>query len=295
MNWYRRLDAATVAALLLLALITVLALGADWLFDASPWAMVAEPLIKPFSDPAYPLGTDMLGRDIAAAIVFGARMSLLVGVVSTAVALLLGVVVGALSGYFGGIVDDVLMGVTEFFQIIPPLAMALVLVAVLTPSLGSMIGAIAIVSWPPLARLVRGEFLSLRNREFVQAAIVIGQRPLRIIFTQILPNALAPIIASTALLMGGAILAESALSFLGLGVPDVMSWGFMVGAARNMIRDAWWMSVWPGAAILLTTLAISVAGDGLRQALDRSASGARRPPVRETREVTKAQQVQEAP
>lgn len=254
--------------LLIFFLVLLFAGTASLFYEESPWMMVANPLIAPFSDPAYPFGTDMLGRDITAGMLYGARVSLLVGVVSTGVALIVGIVVGAIAGYSGGRTDDVLMRFTEFFQTIPQLAMAVVIVAIFSPSIVSIVGAIAAVSWPPVARLVRAEFLSLKQREFVQAAVVIGQRPLRIIATQILPNAMSPIIVTASFMVATAILTESALSFLGLGDRNLMSWGFMIGAARTMLREAWWMSVWPGVAILLTVLAINLIGEGLNDALN---------------------------
>ncbi|MFJ3057036.1 ABC transporter permease [Herbaspirillum sp. NPDC087042] len=241
---------------------------ASLFYEESPWSMVASPLVAPFTDASLPFGTDMLGRDLAAGLLYGARMSLLVGVVSTVVALLLGIAVGAAAGYCGGRVDDLLMRLTEFFQTIPQLAMAVVIVAIFSPSVTTIVGAIALVSWPPVARLVRAEFLTLRQREFVQAAVVIGQRPLRIIATQILPNALSPIIVTASFMVATAILTESSLSFLGLGDRNMMSWGFMIGASRTMLREAWWMSVWPGVAILLTVLAINLIGEGLNDALN---------------------------
>ena len=264
---YCRNYGAMIGLIVLLAVVVV-SFVAPMLYEESPWMMVAEPLMKPFADMAYPFGTDMLGRDITAGLLYGARVSLLVGVISTAVALVVGVLVGSVAGYCGGRVDDALMRVTEFFQTIPQLAMAVVIVAIFNPSIYSIVGAISVVSWPPVARLVRGEFLSLKQREFVQAAIVIGQRPLRIILTQILPNAMSPIIVSASFMVATAILTESALSFLGLGDRNMMSWGFMIGAARTMIREAWWMSVWPGVAILLTVLAINLIGEGLNDALN---------------------------
>ncbi len=257
-----------MAGLVILLLVLLGAAGADWLFDESPWMMVADPMIVPFSNADYPLGTDTLGRDLAAGLAHGARVSLLVGVVSTVVALLIGVLVGAVAGYAGGAVDDALMGLTEFFQTIPQLVMAVMVVAILSPTLTTIIGAIALVSWPPVARLVRAEFLSLKEREFVQAAVVIGQRPLRIIFTQILPNAMSPIIVTASFMVATAILTEAALSFLGLGDRNMMSWGFMIGAARTMLRQAWWLSIGPGVAILLTVLAINLIGEGLNDALN---------------------------
>ncbi|MFC4276974.1 ABC transporter permease [Achromobacter aloeverae] len=264
---YARNYGAVVGLVIILVVIAA-AIAAPYLYEDSPWMMVASPLIKPFADPAYPFGTDMLGRDITAGLVWGARVSLMIGLLSTGVALLFGVAVGATAGYCGGRVDDVLMRFTEFFQTIPQLAMAVVIVAVLGPSIYSIMGAIAVVSWPPAARLVRSEFMTLKQREFVQAAIVIGQKPARIVATQILPNAMSPIIVSASFMVATAILTESSLSFLGLGDRNLMSWGFMIGAARTMIRDAWWMSVWPGLAILLTVLAINLIGEGLNDALN---------------------------
>jgi len=257
-----------VVGLVIVVLVVLLALLAGAVFPENPWNSVAEPLLDPLADRAYPLGTDMLGRDVAAGLAHGARVSLLVGLVSTAVATLIGISIGAVAGYFGGWVDDVLMRLTEFFQTIPTLAMAVVLVAIFQPSITSIISAIAIVSWPPVARLVRGEFLSLRSREFVQAAVVIGQSAPRIIFSQILPNTMSPIIVAASLMIATAILTESALSFLGLGDRNLMSWGFMIGAARTMIREAWWMSFLPGLAILLTVLAVNLVGEGLNDALN---------------------------
>jgi peptide/nickel transport system permease protein len=258
---------AAIGAFLLLAVILA-GVFASVLYEESPWTMVAQPLIEPFTDSSYPLGTDMLGRDIAAGLVHGARVSLMIGVISTAVAVFVGVLVGALAGYYGKWVDDSLMRATEFFQTVPQLAMAMVLVAIFKPSLYSIVGAIAMVSWPPIARLVRSEFMTLKQREFVQAAIVIGQRPSRIILTQILPNTASPIIVTASLMTATAILTESALSFLGLGDRNLMSWGYMIGAARTMLRESQWMSLWPGVAIMLTVLSINLIGEGLNDALN---------------------------
>ncbi|PVE21262.1 ABC transporter permease [Microvirga sp. KLBC 81] len=254
--------------LAILSLVVVVALLAPVLFPVSPWQSVGDPFLAPSEDPSYPLGTDMLGRDIAAGLAYGARVSLLVGIVSTAVAVVIGVTLGALAGFYGGRTDDLLMRFTEFFQTIPAFAMAVVLVAIFSPNIVSITLAIAVVSWPPVARLVRGEFLSLRSREFVQAAVVIGQTGPRIILTQILPNAISPIIVTASLMVATAILTESSLSFLGLGDRNMMSWGFMIGAARTMLREAWWMSVFPGIAILLTVLAINLIGEGLNDAMN---------------------------
>ena len=258
---------ALLGAAILLAVVALTVL-APLIYPGNPWQGVARPMLPPLRDAAYPLGTDMLGRDIAAGIAHGARVSLLVGLVSTAVAVLIGVTLGALAGFYGGWVDDVLMRFTEFFQTIPAFALAVVLVAVFSPSLTSITLAIAAVSWPPVARLVRAEFLSLRSREFVEAAVTIGQTGPRIIVSQILPNAMSPIIVTASLMIATAILTESSLSFLGLGDRDAMSWGYQIGAGRTMLRQAWWMSAFPGLAILLTVLSINLIGEGLNDAMN---------------------------
>jgi peptide/nickel transport system permease protein len=165
-------------------------------------------------------------------------------------------------------VDDALMRFTELFQTVPSFALAIVLVAILQPSLGSMILAIALVSWPPVTRLVRGEVLSLRSREYVQAAVVTGQTTFTILRREVLPNTLSPIVVLASLMVATAILLESSLSFLGLGDPNRMSWGFMVGAGRTVIRQAWWITAFPGLAILLTVLALNLIGEGLNDALN---------------------------
>ena len=265
---------AVIGAAILLAVITMTVL-APVLYPGNPWQGVARPMMQPFGDAAYPLGTDMLGRDIAAGIAHGARVSLLVGLVSTAVAVLIGVTLGALAGFYGGWVDDALMRFTEFFQTIPAFPMAVVLVAILSPTLASITLSIAVVSWPPVARLVRAEFMSLRSREFVEAAVTIGQTGPRIIFSQILPNAMSPIIVTASLMVATAILTESSLSFLGLGDRNAMSWGYQIGAGRTMLRQAWWMSTFPGVAILLTVLSINLIGEGLNDAMNPHLRGRR--------------------
>ena len=256
-----------VAGLIILIVIMVMAALAPVVYSRSPWDMIGAPLQPPGAR-GFLLGSDMLGRDIASGIMHGARVSLLIGVIASLVAVTIGVTIGACAGYYGGLIDDALMRVTEFFQTIPNFVLLIVLVALFTPSVASIVVAIGVVSWPPVARIVRGEFLSLRAREFVQAAVLLGESDTRIIATQILPNALSPIIVSASLLVATSILLESALSFLGLGDPNLMSWGYMIGAARTLIRRAWWMSVFPGLAIVLTVLALNLIGDGLNDALN---------------------------
>jgi peptide/nickel transport system permease protein len=256
-----------VVGLVILLLVFLMAALAPVLFPFSPWDMQGAPFSPPGED-GFLLGTDSLGRDVAADIAYGAYVSLLIGAVSTVAAVTFGVVLGALAGYLGGAVDDVIMRLTEFFQTVPSFILAVVLVAIFTPSLLSIVVAIAVVSWPPVTRVVRAEFMTLRTREFVQAAEVLGRSRFAIAFREILPNALSPIIVLASLMVASAILLESALSFLGLGDPNLMSWGFMIGAGRSVIRLAWWMSVFPGVAIFLTVLALNLVGEGLNDALN---------------------------
>jgi peptide/nickel transport system permease protein len=197
----------------------------------------------------------------------GARVSLLIGLVSTAAALVIGVPLGAAAGYRGGVVDDLVMRFTELFQTVPSFALAVVIVAILQPSVTSIVLAIATVSWPPVARLVRGEVLSLRSRDYVQAAVTLGQRTPAIIAKEVLPNTVAPIIVMASLMVATAILLESSLSFLGLGDPNLITWGYMVGAGRTRLIEAWWISFFPGLAIFLSVLALNLVGEGLSDAL----------------------------
>jgi peptide/nickel transport system permease protein len=249
-----------------LAVVLVLAVTAPLVFPGDPFQQAGGPLEPPFG--AFLFGTDTLGRDVAAGVAHGARTSLMIGLVATLIAVVAGSAIGGFAGYHGGWLDDVLMRVTEFFQTIPTFIFAIVLVAVLSPSIGSIVIAIATVTWPPVARLVRGEFMAMRNREFVQACIVLGMRDTAIIFREILPNCLSPIIVTGSLMVATAILIESALAFLGLGDPNVMSWGFMIGAGRTFLRTAWWLCAIPGLAILLTVLSINLVGEGLNDALN---------------------------
>ena len=262
-----------VIGLVVLLIVIVVALIGPAFAPNDPWAMVERPFLRPGADPGFSMGTDTLGRDILSGVVHGARVSLLIGAVSTIAALLIGITLGAVAGYFGGWIDATLMRFTELFQAVPSFALAIVLVAIFQPSVTSMVIAIAIVSWPPVARLVRGEFLTLRQRDFVQAALLAGQSTPRIILTQILPNAVSPIIVMASLMVATAILLESSLSFLGLGDPNQMSWGYMVGSARTVLRQAWWMAVFPGLAIVLTVLALNLVGEGLNDGLNARLDG----------------------
>ena len=262
---------AATAGLIMLAAILFAALTASFFFPGDPMAPRGAPLLPP--DGRFPFGTDMLGRDVLAGVFHGARVSLLIGFLSAIVSVLIGVVVGAAAGFFDGAVDDVLVRVTEFFQTIPSFIFAILLVAILTPGVTSIIVAIAVVAWPPIARLARTEFMALRSRQFVEAAVLAGVPRLRIISREILPNAVTPLIVMGSLLVATAILTESSLSFLGLGDPNHISWGYMIGSSRTVFRQAWWLSVFPGCAIVLTVLAINLVGEGLNDALNPHLKG----------------------
>lgn len=257
---------SAVAGLVILVALIAIAVFGPLRYPQSPFALVAQPFLPPLGQ--YLLGTDMLGRSILTGLLYGARTSLLIGLSSTALAITVGVVIGALAGYFGGWADEALMRLTEVFQTIPFFIFAILLVTVLTPSVGSVVTAIAVVSWPPMARLVRGEFLVMRNREFVQACIGLGMGDGRIILVHVLPNCLSAIIVTGSLMIATAILTESSLSFLGLSDPNVMSWGFMAGAGREFLQRAPWLCAIPGIAILVTVLAINLVGEGLNDALN---------------------------
>ena len=249
------------------AAIVFLALAAPLIFARGPFSIVGMPLLPPGA-PGLLAGSDVLGRDMAVGLAYGARISLLVGITSTLCAVGIGILLGAMAGYYGGLVDDLLMRFTEFFQIIPSFVLLMVLVAFMQPSLASTVIGIALVTWPQVARVVRGEFLSLRSREFVEAARVVGMRDARIIFSQILPNALPPIVAVSSMMVGSAILTESALAFLGLGDPNLLSWGSMIEGSRSAMWVAWWTTVLPGLSIMVTVLALNFIGDALNDALN---------------------------
>jgi peptide/nickel transport system permease protein len=255
-----------VLGLVILLAVSACALLAPLIHPASPFDLIGRPFQPPFGE--YLFGTDQLGRDLAAALLYGARTTLLIGLVATAIAVLVGVTIGGLAGYYGGRLDAALMRLTEIFQTIPFFLFAILLLAVLTPSIVNVIIAIAVVSWPPMARLVRGDFLAMRDREFVLACVSMGMSNPRIILRHILPNTLSSIIVTASLMVATAILIESSLSFLGLSDPNVMSWGFVIGAGRTAIRTAWWVCAIPGIAILLTVMSINLVGEGLNDALN---------------------------
>jgi peptide/nickel transport system permease protein len=259
---------SALAGIVLLTAFVVIALAAPHLFPGDPLDMVATPFEWPGTDPLYRLGTDSLGRDVAAGIAHGSRVSLLIGASAAAIGLLIGTLVGALGGFFGGALDDLLVRVTELFQTVPSFLLVVVIVAIGNPSVTVIALAIGIASWPTVARIVRAEFRTLRQADFVLAARSQGFSNARLIFSEILPNALPPVIVTASVMVASAILIESSLSFLGMGDPNVVSWGGMIGAGRDSLRTAWYLTALPGAAIVLAVLALNLLGDGLNDALN---------------------------
>jgi peptide/nickel transport system permease protein len=218
---------------------------------------------------AFPLGTDDLGRDVLVRILYGARISLLVGFVAVGIATSIGILLGAVAGYYGRWIDSLIMRFVDIMLCFPAFFLILAVIAFLKPSIWNIMIIIGLTSWMGVARLVRAEFLSLRERDFVLAAQAIGAKDARIIFRHILPNAISPIVVSATLGVAGAILTESALSFLGIGVqPPTPSWGNMLIAGKQTLGTAWWLSVFPGLAILITVLGYNLLGEGLRDAMD---------------------------
>jgi peptide/nickel transport system permease protein len=251
-----------------LAVVAIAALIAPIIYPDDPLSMVATPFLWPGQEAAFPLGSDSLGRDVLSGIVWGSRISLVVGLAATALGLGVGVVIGAVAGYFGGWVDDVLVRIIEIFQTLPSFVLLVVLVAIAEPTVWTITSGIAIVSWPTVARLTRAEFRALREKDFVVAARSLGYGHARIIFREILPNALPPLIVTSSVMVASAILMEAALSFMGLGDPNVVSWGSIIGSGRELIRTAWYLTALPGVAIVFTVLSLNLIADGLNDALN---------------------------
>lgn len=256
-----------LAGLILLGVVLLVALLAPVISPEDPLRIVGPALSAPFT-PGFPLGTDALGRDMLAMLVHGARTTLLIGVAAACTAILIGVTVGAIAGYYGGVVGAFFTRLIELFQTIPGLIFLLAVVSFVGPQLIFVVLAIGLISWESIARLTRGEFLTWRKRDFVLAGRTIGMGDLQIIFGEILPNAIGPVLAVSTLSIAGAILAESGLSFLGLGDPSVTTWGRLIGEGRGLIRTAWYVCAIPGVAIVLTVFALSLVSDGLNDVLN---------------------------
>ncbi len=258
---------AAVAALVVLILIVLGAIFGPFLYPTDPFEMVWAPFSPPGVD-GYVFGTDYLGRDLLSAILNGARVSIAIGLAAAFMSVFIGITIGALAGFYRGWVEEVLMRITEFFQVLPTLLFSMVIVALFGASVTVITIAIGVVSWTAVARITRAEFLRIRELEYVMASRASGAGNFKLIFRVILPNALPPIIVQAALMVGSAILFEAGLSFLGLSDPNVVSWGQIIGSNRPYILDASFAVTIPGLAIFVTVLAISLVGDGLNDALN---------------------------
>ena len=269
MSRLRRNRLALAGALLLVGL-GLVAVCAPWLAPQDPFAIdLPQALLAPSR--AHWLGTDQLGRDVLSRMIYGTRISLIIGFVAVGVAVLVGTAVGALSGFYGGRVDWLLMRFVDTMLSIPSVFLLLAVISILGPNIYNIMAIIGLTSWMGVARLVRAEILSLKEREFILAARVLGASSLRIITRHLLPNAMAPVLVAATLGVGGAILTESALSFLGLGVqPPAPSWGNIINEGRIALGVAWWLTIYPGLAILVTVLAFNLLGEGIRDAILRS-------------------------
>lgn len=258
---------SAVAGLIMLVIIVLAGLIGPFVYPGDPFDMVWAPFSEPGQE-GFLLGTDYLGRDLLSMLIHGARVSIAIGLSAAFLTVFIGITVGALAGFYRGWVEEVLMRITEFFQVLPTLLFSMVIVALFGASLPMITLAIGLVSWPAVARITRAEFMRIRELEYVMAARASGTSNAKLIFSVILPNALPPIIVQAALMVGSAILFEAGLSFLGLTDPNVVSWGQIIGSNREYILDASYTVTVPGLAIFVTVLAISLVGDGLNDALN---------------------------
>jgi len=269
--WQRfKKNRLAIVGLIVIAILAVISVAAPWV---APYDRDKTDIYNRYAEPSqeHLLGTDDLGRDILSRLIWGGRVSLTVGLVAVSISITLGMLVGALSGFFGGIVDTLLMRFTDIVISFPYLVLMIVIASILKPSIYNTMIALGAVSWPGTARLVRGEILSLKQREFVEAAHSLGIKPGRLIVRHLLPNAFAPVVVAATLGVAGAILAEAGLSFLGLGVPQpIPSWGNMLNAAMRwkVMSKMLWMWIPPGIMVFLAVISINLVGDGLRDSLD---------------------------
>ena len=257
-----------LSGLCIIAFLTLVAILAPYVAPYDPIEQnLAERLQKPSMKHLF--GTDELGRDVFSRVIYGTRISLTVGIISVGIGITIGTILGLIAGYFGGMADTIIMRFVDIMLCFPRFFLILMVIAFLEPNIYNVMAVIGLTSWPGVCRLVRAECLSIREREFVQAAKILGLPARRILFVHILPNIVAPIIVSAILGVGNAILVESGLSFLGLGVqPPTPSWGNILTAGKDYIHFAWWLSFFPGMAIFLTVLSYNLLGEGLRDVFD---------------------------
>lgn len=262
MNWMFKISASVVLC------IVILAVFAPWLAPYDPQEINVKNILQAPSLQHW-CGTDTLGRDLLSRMLYGARVSLAVGFVAVGISLMVGICIGALAGYMRGTVDTLLMRFTDMMLCFPSFFLILAVIAFLEPSIWNIMIVIGLTSWMGVARLLRAEFLSLREREFIQAAESLGVKPFRMVYAYMLPNAIGPVVVSAILGIAGAVLLESGLSFLGLGVqPPDPSWGNILTESKDYIQFAWWLSLYPGMAILITVLAYNMLGESLRDMVD---------------------------
>ncbi|MBI3810992.1 MAG: ABC transporter permease [Nitrospirae bacterium] len=267
--WRRfRKNRTAIAGGLIVLSVFVIALLAPMLSPYDPAHIDVEKILVGPTQ-AHPLGTDELGRDILSRMIWGSRISLLVGFVAVGISILIGILIGAVAGYYGGWIDDILMQFVDIMLSIPTFFLILAVIALVEPSIWNIMIVIGVTSWMGVARLVRGQFLALNEMDYVTAARALGAKDSRMIFFHILPNAMSPVYVSAVLGVAGAILVESSLSFLGLGVqPPVPSWGSIITGGKDTMEIAWWISLFPGLAILTTVLGYNLLGEGLQDALN---------------------------
>ena len=258
-----RTGGASAGFILLLVLLAILA---RWLSGGDPNRLGDAIMQAPSW--AHPFGTDDLGRDILTGVLYGIRVSLTVGFLAALAATCIGGIIGAVAGFYGGVVDLVFMRVSELFQVVPSFIVAAVIIALLGAGLAQIVAVIALLAWPQTARVMRGEVIRIRQLEFVDAVRCLGEPEFSILCREIIPNAAAPMLAVGTLLVGSAILLEASLSFLGLSSPEVISWGRMLNNGQRYLFSAWWMSFFPGVAIMLTVLAFNLLGDAVGAALN---------------------------
>ncbi len=268
------LKPSVLVGLVILAALLALVIFADVLYPGDPWRMVARPNLPPLS-PGFPAGTDMLGRDLAAGLVHGSRATLAVALSVVVFAVTLGAALGLVAGYFGNIIDELIVRLTEFFQTIPGFLLTIMVVAILSPTRWTVVFAIALISWPPIVRIVRAEVLLIRRLDWVRAARVSGLSHGRIVLLHVLPHILPQLVVQASLLVASAVMIESGISFLGLGNREAVSWGFLLGSGRSSFSVNWWLSTLPGLAIFATVLAFNLVGDGLERLLDPKRPGRR--------------------
>ncbi len=252
----------------LVILFLFVALFAPMLAPYDPIKQDLNNILQPPSK-EHPFGTDTLGRDILSRIIYGARISLIVGVLVVTISSIIGIVAGLISGFFGGYIDLIIMRITDLFLSFPALILAMAIAGALGPSLTNTMIAISLVWWPPYARLIRGQVLTVKHKEFVEAATALGQSNLRIMFTHVLPNSLTPAIIQATMDLGAVILTAAGLSFIGFGAqPPTPEWGSMISLGRNYFLKQWWLATFPGLAILITVVGFNLLGDGIRDLLD---------------------------